>query len=103
MSIEVILTIVGFLLILIAVIGNIASDKSSSGLLSSKVKVTIGLIGVTLVIYGGYAFGTFNYRGQMEKIETGNVKEVQYPVENVQIISPVEGDSVECRILTKGV
>jgi len=103
MSIEVILTIVGFLLILIAIIGNIASDKSSSGLLSSKVKVTIGLIGVTLVIYGGYAFGTFNYRGQMEKIETGNVKEVQYPVENVQIISPVEGDSVECRILTKGV
>ena len=103
MSIEVILTIVGFLLILIAVIGNIASDKSSSGLLSSKVKVTIGLIGVTLVIYGGYAFGTFNYRGQMEKIETGNVKEVQYPVENVQIISPVEGDLVECRILTKGV
>lgn len=103
MSIEVILTIVGFLLILIALIGNIASDKSSSGLLSSKVKVTIGLIGVTLVIYGGYAFGTFNYRGQMEKIETGNVKEVQYPVENVQIISPVEGDSVECRILTKGV
>jgi hypothetical protein len=103
MSIEVILTIVGFLLILIAVIGNIASDKSSSGLLSSKMKVIIGLIGLTLVIYGGYAFGTFNYRGQMEKIETGNVKEVQYPVENVQIISPVEGDSVECRILTKGV
>jgi|GEM_PF-517300 len=103
MSIEVILTIVGFLLILIAVIGNIASDKTSSGLLSSKMKVIVGLIGVTLVIYGGYAFGTFNYRGQMEKIETGNMKEVQYPVENVQIISPVEGDSVECRILTKGV
>src|SRR6056297_531780 len=103
MSIEVILTIVGFLLILIAVIGNIASDKTSSGLLSSKMKVIVGLIGVILVIYGGYAFGTFNYRGQMEKIETGNMKEVQYPVENVQIISPVEGDSVECRILTKGV
>src|SRR6056297_3105609 len=102
MSLEIILTIVGFLLIIVAVIGN-AGSEGSSGFLSPKVKVSIGLIGVTLVIYGGYAFGTFNYRGQMEKIETGNMKEVQYPVENVQIISPVEGDSVECRILTKGV
>ena len=103
MSTEVILTIVGFLLILIAVIGNIGSDKTTSGLLSSKVKVTIGLLGIILVIYGGYSFGTYNYKGQVEKFETGNALDVQYPVENVQIISPVEGDSVNCRILTKGV
>ena len=102
MSLEVILTIVGFLLIIVAVIGNIGSE-GSSGFLSPKTKLTIGLIGVTLVIYGGYAFGTFNFQGQVEKFETGNVKEVQYPVESVQIISPVEGDSVECRVLTKGV
>jgi len=102
MSLEIILTIVGFLLIIVAVIGN-AGSEGSSGFLSPKVKVSIGLIGVTLVIYGGYAFGTFNYKGQMEKVETGNMKDIQYPVENVQIISPVEGDSVECRILTKGV
>lgn len=103
MSIEVILTIVGFLLILIAVIGNIGSDKTSSGLLSSKMKVTVGIIGIFLVIYGGYSFGTYNFIGQVENIETGNTLEVQYPVEEVQIISPVEGDSVNCRILTKGV
>lgn len=103
MSIEVILTIVGFLLILIAVIGNIGSDKTSSGLLSSKMKVTVGIIGIILVIYGGYSFGTYNFIGQVENIETGNTLEVQYPVEEVQIISPVEGDSVNCRILTKGV
>ena len=64
MSLEVILTIVGFLLIIVAVIGNVGSE-GSSGFLSAKTKVFIGLIGVTLVIYGGYAFGTFNYRGQM--------------------------------------
>ena len=102
MSLEIILTLVGFLLIIVAVIGNIGS-KESAVFLSPKIKVTIGLIGVTLVIYGGYAFGTFNFQGQMEQFETGNVKDIQYPVENVQIISPVEGDLVECRILTKGV
>ena len=102
MSLEIILTLVGFLLIILAIIGNIGSE-GSTGLLSPKIKLTIGLIGVTLVIYGGYAFGTFNFQGQMEQFETGNVKDVQYPVENVQIISPVEGDLVECRILTKGV
>jgi hypothetical protein len=103
MSIEVILTLVGFLLILIAVLGNIGAGEDSSGLLNPKAKVTIGMIGLFLVIYGGYAFGTFNFTGQMENVETGNVKEVTYPVEEVQIISPTDGDSVECRILTKGV
>jgi len=102
MSLEIILTLVGFLLIIVAVIGNIGSEESA-GFLSPKVKVTIGLIGVTLVIYGGYAFGTFNFKGQMEQYSTGNTKEVQYPIENVQIISPVEGDEVECRVLTMGV
>lgn len=103
MSFEIILTLIGFLLILLAVIGNISSDNSSTGLMNPKLKVTIGLIGIVLVIYGGYAFGTFNYKGQMEKIETGNKIEVEYPIENIQIISPVEGDAVECRILTMGV
>lgn len=103
MSIEIILTLVGFLLILIAVLGNIGAGENSSGLLSSKVKVTIGVLGVILVIYGGYAFGTFNFTGQMESFETANVKEVTYPVEEVQIVSPLDGDSVECRVLTKGV
>lgn len=103
MSFEIILTLIGFLLILLAVIGNFGSGESSSGFLSPKLKVTVGLIGIFLVIYGGYAFGTFNFQGQMEKFRTGNMAEVQYPVESVQIISPVEGDEVECRILTMGV
>jgi len=103
MSVEITITLAGFLLTLIAVIGNIKTKGSSSGLLSAKLRVALGLIGIFMIMYGGYAFGTFNFQGQMEQFETGNVKEVQYPVENVQIISPVEGDSIECRILTKGV
>lgn len=103
MSLEIIITLAGFLLILLAVIGNIATDEAPSGFLNPKLKVTIGLIGILMVIYGGYAFGTFNYVGPVEKVETGNKLEVQRPVENVQIISPVEGDSVKCRILTMGV
>lgn len=66
-------------------------------------KVTIVLLGIFLVIYGGYSFGIYIYKGQVEKIETGNTLEIQYPVENVQITSPVEGDSINCRILTKSV
>lgn len=103
MSLEIVLTLIGFLLILLAVIGNIGADESSPGFLSPKLKVSIGLVGIILVIYGGYAFGTFNFQGQMEQFGTGNMAEVQYPVESVKIISPVDGDEVECRILTMGV
>ncbi len=39
----------------------------------------------------------------MEKVEVGNVLQVTSPVEEVQVISPLDGDSVNCRILTMGV
>jgi hypothetical protein len=103
MSVEIPITLAGFLLTLLAIIGNIKTKNSTSSLLSAKLRVALGLIGILLIMYGGYSFGTFNFQGQMERIETGNVLEVQYPVENVQIISPIDGDVVDCRILTKGV
>jgi hypothetical protein len=97
------ITIAGVLLTLIAIIGNIKTKDSSTGLLNSKLRVALGLIGIFLIMYGGYSFGSFNFKGQMEQFETGNKIEVQYPIENVQVISPVAGDSVDCRMLTMGV
>jgi len=41
--------------------------------------------------------------GQIEQVAMGNKLSIEYPVNNVQVISPVEGDSVKCRILTMGV
>jgi hypothetical protein len=103
MSVEIMITIAGVLLTLIAIIGNIKTKDSSTGLLNSKLRVALGLIGIFLIMYGGYSFGSFNFKGQMEQFETGNKIEVQYPIENVQVISPVAGDSVDCRMLTMGV
>jgi hypothetical protein len=39
----------------------------------------------------------------IETFDTGNKSPVEYPVNKVQLISPVDGDAVTCRILTMGV
>jgi hypothetical protein len=36
-------------------------------------------------------------------VAEGKKLQVEFPVEKVQVISPIEGDSVKCRILTIGV
>ena len=58
---------------------------------------------ILLIIYGGYSYEAVNLKGQIEQADVGNKLQIELPVENVQIISPVEGDSVKCRILTMGV
>ena len=68
-----------------------------------SVRIAIGIIGVVLLFYGGYGYGTMNPLAVIETYDTGNKLEVEYPVKEVQVISPVEGDSVQCRILTMGV
>ena len=39
----------------------------------------------------------------MEQVSRGNKLEIEGPVDSVKVISPVEGDSVDCRILSMGV
>jgi hypothetical protein len=70
---------------------------------NSALRVAVGLIGAVLLIYGGYTYGNVQPVPQIETFDLGNKLEVTYPVENVQVLSPVNGDAVKCRILTMGV
>ncbi|MCO6492100.1 MAG: hypothetical protein J5I98_27030 [Phaeodactylibacter sp.] len=103
MSPEIVLIIVGAALILIAIGDSIKIGDSSLGLMDLKLKIPLGIIGFMLIIYGGYTFGTVTMPGQIEQVAEGNKLQVEFPVKKVQVISPVEGDSVKCRILTMGV
>lgn len=70
---------------------------------NSTLRVAVGIIGAILLIYGGYTYGNIEPMPHIETFDTGNKLQVTYPVEKVQVLSPVEGDSVKCRILTLGV
>jgi hypothetical protein len=103
MSAEIVVIIVGAVLLLIAIVDSIKIKNSSLGLVNIKLRVLLGIIGVLLLIFGGYSFGLLNPQTQIEQVDVGNKLELQYPVEKVKITSPVDGDSVKCRILTMGV
>lgn len=93
MSIELILIIIGAVCTLIAIFD----------FMSAKVRIPLGMLGIILVIYGGYSYGAINLQGQIEQVEVATVKDVVYPIESIQVISPIQGDAVECRTLTMGV
>ena len=103
MTTEIVIIIVGAVLMLIAVVDGIKINGSSLGLMDIKMRILLGIIGLMLIIFGGYSYGTTTMLSQMETVTEGNKLEVAYPVQKVQAISPVEGDSVQCRILTMGV
>lgn len=99
MASELVILIVGGILILLAV----ADGISSLGLMSVKFRVPMAIMGILLIIYGGYSFGNVGLPGPIEKAYAENRAEIIFPIKNVQVISPVEGDAVKCRILTMGV
>ena len=103
MSAEIVIIIVGAVLILIAIGDSIKINDSSLGLMDIRMRILLGIIGFMLIIFGGYTVGTTTMPGQIEQVAEGNKLQVELPVKKVQIISPVEGDSVKCRILTMGV
>jgi hypothetical protein len=100
MSAELVIIIIGIVLLLIA---SITSIKPFLSLINIRVRLLLGIFGVLLIIYGGYSYGLVNPQSQIEQAEIGSIKQVQLPVDRVQIISPLEGNSVDCRILTMGV
>lgn len=103
MSSEIIIIIIGAILILIAIADSIKINGSSLNLVDIKIKIPMGVLGVLLLFYGAYAYGGANLPGQIEQPVTGNKAQIEYPVQNVQVLYPVENDSIECRILTSGV
>ena len=70
---------------------------------NASLRIGLGLIGLALLFYGGFSYGTMHPKGYLETFDTGNKLQVEYPVERVQVISPVNQDTVNCRILTMGV
>lgn len=104
MTAEVIVLLLGLILILLTVIDGFRSKNgASSGIMSSNLRVPLGILGVVLVIYSGFAYGAVNPQGQIEQADVGNIMEITTPVDRIQIISPLAGDSVKCRVLTMGV
>jgi len=63
----------------------------------------MGVLGVLMVIFGSYTSDVGFVSSQMEQISTGNKMELEGPVNSVKVISPIEADSVDCRILSMGV
>ena len=103
MSSEFVIIIVGVVCILLALSDIIRIKDSSLNLINTKLRIPLGTIGIFLIIFGGYSYGSVNELGQIERADLGNKKQIKGPIENVQVLSPVEGDSVTCRILTMGV
>ncbi|NNJ89078.1 MAG: hypothetical protein HKP53_06730 [Eudoraea sp.] len=68
-----------------------------------SLRIAIGIVGVVLLFYGGFSFGAMHPLAIIETFDTGNKIQVEYPVKKVQVLSPVDGDTVKCRILTMGV
>lgn len=103
MSPEIIIIIIGAIIVLIAIVDSIKIRGASLDLMDFRLKIPLGLLGVLLIFYGAYAYGVANYPGQIEKPVLGSKRPIEYPVTSVQVISPIEYDSVKCRILTYGV
>lgn len=103
MSSEIIIIIIGVILILVAIADSISIGGKSLNLLDIKIKIPLAVFGILLLFYGAYAYGGANIPGQIEKPVMGNKAQVEYPVKRVHVLSPLENDSVKCRILTCGV
>lgn len=103
MSAESILTIIGIVLMLIAIGDSLKVTETFKGFIHIKIRILLGILGFILAIYGGFTAGTVAMPGQLEQVDRGNKLTVDFPIDKVRIISPVNGDSVKCRVLAMGV
>ncbi len=102
MSTKIIILLIGVLLTIIAVFSIIksSSDKKRA---NPGIGVLMGVLGVLMMIYGSYSSNLVNYNSQMEQVSIGKKLKIDGPVEAVKIVSPIDQDSVDCRILAMGV
>jgi len=102
MSTKIVIIAIGVLLTLIAIVGN-KKGNSGNRFLNTKLVIILGIIGILMMIYGSYSSGLVNYNSQMEQVSIGNKLKISGPVSAVKVVSPIDKDSVDCRILTMGV
>lgn len=99
MSAELVITVVGAALLFVAIFDAALSLKW----MRAELRVGLGSLGIVSMIYGGYSIGVVAPLSPLEPVDVGNERRVEYPVQKVQVTSPVQGDTVKCRILTRGV
>ncbi len=102
MSAQLLIILVGIVLTGLAVVSSLG-EKGSAKLINPKVGIPLGVLGVLMIIFGSYTSDVGYVTSQMEQISRGNKLEIEGPVDSVKVISPVEGDYVDCRILSMGV
>lgn len=103
MSAQLLIIVVGIILVGVTVLSSLGSKDSGTQLIVPKVGIPLGILGVLMIIYGSYTSDVMYVGSQMEQITRGNKAEIEGPVTSVEVISPVEGDAVDCRILSMGV
>jgi len=103
MSAKLLIIVVGIVLIGVAVLSSLSKKDSKTTLINPKVGIPMGILGVLLVIFGSYTSDVGYVNSQMEQISKGNKIQVEGPINSVKVLSPVEADSVDCRILSMGV
>ena len=103
MSAQLLIILVGVVLIGLSVISSLGKKDSGAQLINPKVGIPLGVLGVLMIIFGSYTSDVGYVSSQMEQVSKGNILEIEGPVTSVKVISPVEGDYVDCRILSMGV
>jgi len=103
MSTKIIIVLVGLALLLIAIIGIALKGNSGKRLLNTKIGVLFAVIGVLMITYGSYSSDLVAVNNQLEQISIGNKLNITGPVDAIKVVSPIDQDSVDCRILTIGV
>ena len=103
MTLEIVIVIVGVMLVLPAIIGALKSNAGGGGPFSPTITIVMAILGVGFLLYGGFAYGVVTQRGQLEVPAVAGKLEVERPVQRVQVVSPLDGEAVPCRVLTMGV
>ncbi|MEO0551998.1 MAG: hypothetical protein AAF149_02285 [Bacteroidota bacterium] len=101
MSAKLLLILVGIVLIGMAVLSS--GKKDSSRLINPKIGIPLGILGVLMTIFGSYTSDVLYVSSQMEQISRGNKLKIEGPINSVKVTSPLDLDSVNCRILSMGV
>jgi len=103
MSAQLFIILVGIALTGLSVFNSLGDKGSGAKLVHPKVGIPLGVLGVVMIIFGSYTSDVGYVSSRMEQVSRGNKLEIEGPVDSVKVISPVEGDSVDCRILSMGV
>lgn len=97
MDLGLISLIVGIVFLLASIIDAVASLD----LLSRQIRIILSIIGLLALSYGAFVSNVMDALYDKKPSQTSNFQAID-PTQLVVVTSPVDGDSVKCRILTQG-